>query len=261
MNFSFDLSLVKGYKSPPQIARVLTESWVNSQLYCPHCGYPHLSHFKNNLPVQDFYCKNCNHIYELKSKKGAFGSVIVDGAYETMMEKITARCNPDFLFMNYMITPTSGEVTDLFLVPKHFFVPSVIEMRKPLSSKAKRAGWIGCNILINQIPEQGRIPIITDKVAANINETISLVKQAERLNNETLDANGWLFDILNCVNLISKSEFTLSDIYEFEKDLQLMHPNNHNIQAKIRQQLQHLRDACYIEFLGNGHYKKLKPNK
>ena len=44
----------------------------------------------------------------------------------------------------------------------------------------------------------------------------------------------------------------------FENNLQLMHPNNHNIQAKIRQQLQRLRDANFIEFLGDGNYRKLK---
>ena len=160
--------------------------------------------------------------------------------------------------MNYAMTPTSGEVTDLFLVPKHFFVPSVIEMRNPLSSTAKRAGWKGCNILINQIPEQGRIPIIAHRVACDVDKTVNLVKQVERLNSGTLEANGWLFDVLNCVNLISKLQFTLSDVYMFENNLQLMHPNNHNIQAKIRQQLQRLRDAKFIEFLGDGNYRKLK---
>lgn len=258
MDFSFDMSLAKGYKSKSQIARILTEAWVKSQMFCPHCGYPHLTHLKNNLPVKDFHCENCSRVYELKSKNGPFGSYITDGAYDTMMEKVQNKSVPDFLFMNYAMTPTSGEVTDLFLVPKHFFVPSVIEMRNPLSSTAKRAGWKGCNILISQIPEQGRIPIITHQVASDIAKTVNLVKQAEHLNSGSLEGNGWLFDVLNCVNLIPKSQFTLSDVYMFEKDFQLMHPNNHNIQAKIRQQLQRLRDANYIEFLGDGNYRKLK---
>lgn len=131
------MSLAKGYKSKSQIARVLTEAWVKSQMFCPHCGYPHLTHLKNNLPVKDFHCEICSRIYELKSKNGPFGSYITDGAYDTMMEKVQNKSVPDFLFMNYAMTPTSGEVTDLFLVPKHFFVPSVIEMRNPLSSTAK----------------------------------------------------------------------------------------------------------------------------
>ncbi|MCB9805227.1 hypothetical protein H6769_06535 [Candidatus Peribacteria bacterium] len=33
----------------------------------------------------------------------------------------------------------------------------MIEKRKPLSSTARRAGWTGCNILLNLIPESGKI--------------------------------------------------------------------------------------------------------
>lgn len=32
-------------------------------------------------------------------------------------------------------------VTDFFIVPKHFFVPEIIEKRNPLPDAAQRAGW------------------------------------------------------------------------------------------------------------------------
>jgi type II restriction enzyme len=48
------------------------------------------------------------------------------------------------------------EVTDLFIVSKHFFVREIIEERKPLAPTARRAGWVGCNILLNQIPALGK---------------------------------------------------------------------------------------------------------
>ena len=35
------------------------------------------------------------------------------------------------------------------------------------------------------------------------------------------------------------------------------HINNNHIEAKIRQQLQLLRDKGYIEFLERGHYRKI----
>jgi type II restriction enzyme len=35
----------------------------------------------------------------------------------------------------------------------------------------------------------------------------------------------------------------------------VLHPQNRNIEAKIRQQLQMLRDHGLIEFLGNGRYR------
>ena len=42
------------------------------------------------------------------------------------------------------------------MVPKHFFVPDIIEKRKPLAETARRAGWIGCNIVLKNIPNEGR---------------------------------------------------------------------------------------------------------
>ena len=51
-------------------------------------------------------------------------------------------------------------VEELYFIPKFFFVPEIVEQRKPLSENAKRAGWVGCNILLGEIPIQGRIPIV-----------------------------------------------------------------------------------------------------
>jgi len=46
-------------------------------------------------------------------------------------------------------------------------------------------------------------------------------------------------------------------MYQFEAMLTIKHPNNHNIKAKIRQQLQLLRDKGFIDFLDRGIYKKI----
>lgn len=54
-----------------------------------------------------------------------------------------------------------------------------------------------------------------------------------------------------------KQQFNLQDVYYFDKELQLRHPENHNIKPKIRQQLQFLRDKGFVQFLGNGQYLKL----
>ena len=39
----------------------------------------------------------------------------------------------------------------------------IIEKRKPLSQNAKRAGWIGCNILFQNIPQSGKIFYVQNK--------------------------------------------------------------------------------------------------
>ena len=66
----------------------------------------------------------------------------------------------------------------------------------------------------------------------------------------------WRSDILDCIDKIEHKYFTLYDIYQYEDILKLRHPQNNHIRPKIRQQLQVSRDNGYIEFLGNGNYKK-----
>ncbi|MGN1117481.1 MAG: DpnI domain-containing protein, partial [Acutalibacteraceae bacterium] len=84
MDLDFDKNLCSNYHSHSQIARVLTENWVNANMYCPRCGNPHINHFENNRPVADFFCPVCKNEYELKSKNGVLGHKVCDGAYETM---------------------------------------------------------------------------------------------------------------------------------------------------------------------------------
>lgn len=73
----------------------------------------------------------------------------------------------------------------------------------------------------------------------------------------TSSLSGWKLEIFNCVNSIPNQFFSLKDFNEFEYNLGKKYPTNTRIKAKIRQQLQNLRDLGLIEFLGNGHYKKL----
>ena len=73
--------------------------------------------------------------------------------------------------------------------------------------------------------------------------------------NKNLDSRGWLLDIMKCIEKMDKKDFSLSEIYQFENYLGLKHPNNNNIQAKIRQQLQVLRDKEFLKFTTRGKYE------
>ena len=54
-------------------------------------------------------------------------------------------------------------------------------------------------------------------------------------------------------------EFVLQEFYKaFEDYLGGLHPENRNVQPKIRQQLQILRDNGILEFLNGGHYRVLR---
>lgn len=253
MDLRMDEALGKRYKSKAQKIRVMSESWVGGNMFCPCCGNPHIFELKNNEPVADMKCDNCGGIFELKSKEGRVGKKINDGAYAAMIERITSATNPELFVMQYASDYT---VTDLILVPKFFFIPQVIEKRKPLAPTARRAGWTGCNILYDEIPQQGKISIIKNGLMKSRSEVVEDYARIKKLETSNMNVRSWLFDVLNCVNRIENNEFCLQEVYAYIEVLQAKHTNNHHVEAKIRQQLQFLRDKGFIEFLGGGHYKK-----
>jgi hypothetical protein len=53
--------------------------------------------------------------------------------------------------------------------------------------------------------------------------------------------------------------FALRDVYAIADPLRGAFPKNHNVEAKIRQSLQILRDRGEIAFEGGGRYRKLRP--
>ena len=101
MNLKFNTCLIKDYKSNSQIARVLTENWVSNNSYCPNCGNNILDTYKRNNPAADFFCQKCSADFELKSFKLLPKTRIVDGAYDSMVNKIRTNKNPNFLFLHY----------------------------------------------------------------------------------------------------------------------------------------------------------------
>lgn len=257
MNLIFDLNIADSYRSNSQKARVLTERWVKSNTFCPNCGAIRIYEFENNKPVADFYCVNCKEEFELKSKGSkSIGNKIVDGAYSTMIERINSDNNPNFFFLTY--DNTNWTVSNFMIIPKHFFVSNIIEKRKPLAINARRAGWVGCNIELNKIPQKGRIFLVKNSVVVKQEDVMSEWKQTLFLKEEKGSSKGWILDIMNCLDRINKDNFRLHEIYAFEQELSLKHPDNKFIKDKIRQQLQVLRDKGIIEFKKRGIYQKIK---
>ncbi len=254
MNLHFNKNNIGDYKSGSQIARIITEGWVHKNCYCPNCGEEYLNRYAHNKPVADFYCKKCKEDYELKSKKGDLTNKINDGAYRTMIQRITSRENPNFFFLTYDFK--NLKVNDFLIIPNYFFVPQIIEKRKPLSATAKRAGWIGCNISLTEIPSMGRIFLVKKQKEIDREEVLSKWKETRFIQKATLEGRGWTVDVLNCIDKIPSSEFDLSQIYKFENTLKQRHPNNNFVKDKIRQQLQVLRDKGILEFVSRGKYRK-----
>ena len=173
-----------------------------------------------------------------------------------MIERLKSDNKPNFLLLNY--NASDFKIKNFFVIPKHFFTPDIIEKRKPLSQTARRAGWVGCNILFNNIPQSGKIYIIKNGSIEPKNAVLKNWQRTLFLKEERkIETRGWLLDVMNCIDIINKQKFNLNEIYLFEKTLSKKHPNNKHIKDKIRQQLQILRDRGYIKFIEKGVYQKI----
>jgi type II restriction enzyme len=205
--------------------------------------------------VADFYCSSCQSEYELKSKKDTFLKQIVDGAFDSMISRINSQNNPNFFFLNYSMNQLV--VKNFIVIPKHYFVNDIIEKRKALSPNAKRAGWVGCNILLHNIPESGKIFLVRD---GNIQDKRSVLQNWSKtsfLAKQNIETRGWIIEIMKILDRISQKSFTLKDVYMYLTELQIKFPHNNFIKDKIRQQLQVLRDKGLLEFNGKGNYTKV----
>lgn len=255
MDLNFDISVAEGYASNSQIARLLTENWVSRNVYCPSCGNSNLLSFKNNNPVGDFHCDICKAEYELKSKKDSFTQRIVYGAFSSMIQRINSSNNPHFFFLNY--SNTESKVKNFLVIPKHYFIDDIIEKRTPLADTARRAGWIGCNILLNNIPTSGKIFLVKNEQIVPTRSVLESWNKTAFLANQKKEARGWTIETLKLLDQIQSNEFDLNDVYAFETELKDKFPSNNFIKDKLRQQLQVLRDRGLLEFRGRGKYRKI----
>ena len=254
MKLNLNKKLAAAYHGKSQKIRVLTEDWVDRWVFCPNCGRFDIQRYENNRPVADFHCAHCLEEYELKSKQNLFGVKIVDGAYRTMMERLKSAQNPNLFLLTYRIE--NPLVTNFYVIPKYFFVPGMIEKRSPLSQTARRAGWIGCNILVRQVPEAGKIFFVRNGTIRSKKEVLADWQRTHFLKSEQeITAKGWLLDVMRSIEKIGKREFMLENVYAFKKQLARWHPENRHIEDKIRQQLQVLRDKGYLEFSQRGRYR------
>ena len=244
------------YKGAQQV-RVRSEQWFKQWAFCPNCGAPELAQLPNNSPVRDFVCRVCGAQYELKSKGGLWGAKIVDGAYHTMMTRLTAFDSPHLCLVSYR--PELFRVEQALVVPKYFFQPALIEARRPLAATARRAGWVGCNIRLHEIPQMGKIWLVRDGQAVPKRKVMMQWRQSCFLATESnVVRRGWLLDMMQLIERLDRAEFSLREIYTFVDEMRLRHPHNQHVEDKMRQQLQRLRDLGYLEFTRRGCYRLVR---
>ena len=135
-------------------------------------------------------------------------------------------------------------------------VPDGAHPRPPLAPTARRAGWIGCNINLKNVPEAGRIFVVKNGALVPKELVLERWNQTRFLRRGGVEARGWLLEVLRCVEQFGSAEFTLAEMYAFEDRLSRTYPENQHVREKIRQQLQVLRDHGLVDFLGRGLYRR-----
>ncbi len=125
---------------------------------------------------------------------------------------------------------------------------------------ARRRGWIGSTILLRDLPSDGRVSVVDDSTVRKPDEVREDWKKFEFLRSDARAKGGWGAEILACVRRLQAetgvNDFTLQEFYvRYADELAARHPENHNVNPKIRQQLQVLRDGRLLDFLGRGRYR------
>lgn len=115
------------------------------------------------------------------------------------------------------------------------------------------------NILLSVPKEKQKRIKITER--ALFEEVLNDENSTERfdggISSILSNLSPWEKDVFGCLLKLDSDVFNLREVYYFEKNLSRLHPKNRNVKAKIRQQLQYLRDIGLIEFTKPGIYKKL----
>jgi len=253
MNLELPTQNLARYKSGSQRARVGTESWGAANFFCPVCDSPRLDVAPHGTATLDYSCSKCDSPFQLKSQSKPFGAKILDSAYSQMKRAILTDHTPNLFVLHYDLT--AWAVRTVILIPHFAFALSAIERRPPLAPTARRAGWIGCNILLDKIPAHARIPVVSEGTPHTPREVRASYNRLRPLEKLQAEKRGWTLDVLQVLQSLGKPEFTLADVYAHSTHLAKLHPDNRHVRDKIRQQLQVLRDLGLLSFLGSGEYR------
>jgi type II restriction enzyme len=170
-----------------------------------------------------------------------------------MHRAITADQTPNMFFLHYKLPQLTVE--SVLLIPRFAFSMSCVEKRPPLSSKAVRAGYVGCYFVLDRIPPGARIPIVRNARPVDSSQVRRAYDKIRSLETIKVEKRGWTLDVLQVVQSLGKVHFTLADVYAHADALAKLHPNNAHVRDKIRQQLQVLRDLGLLQFPGPGSYR------
>lgn len=241
------------YKSASQKARVLTEAWASDNLKCPACGGT-LILLPANSRTSDLRCQSCGETYQLKSQSKPFGKKILGAEYNTTIQAIRDGRHPSLILLQYDLNSLS--VQEVRILHRSWITEQSIIPRRPLGPQARRAGWQGCLLALESIPSTAFIDVVRNGSVCPSQIVRSKWQTAHSVSTLAYAQRGWVALVLRIVELLPQ-EFTLQQVYAYESELARSYPANKNIRAKIRQQLQIIRDLGLIQFIGPGVYRRV----
>ena len=166
------------------------------------------------------------------------------------MKEIIRYGDEIFYFLSY---DPNYKVKNLIVVPNYFLQYKVIEKRKPLPITAKRPGWIGCNILLDQTPEIGKIKLIENSQCIKHNVVQKIWQKTIFLGQQNqVESRGWLLEVMKCIDMLGMKSFNLQHLYTYESYLSQRHPNNHHMKLDsncnffVTKDIWNLKNAGFI---------------
>jgi len=167
LNLSLPTHLAKAYKNKSQIARATTEPWVAANVACPECGGT-LSEYRGSMKGKDVYCESCGADFQIKSSSKPFKKSIVGAEYSTTLNSVKADNSPSFMLLHYNMS--NMMVVDFQIIHRSAINEDNVIPRKPLSKTARRAGWQGCFINIDNVSQSAKTDVVKGGVIINSND-------------------------------------------------------------------------------------------
>ena len=128
------------YASRSQVARVAIETWAARNVVCWRCSGA-LIPAPPNAHLLDAICANGAHEVQIKAFSGIAGDHITGAAFEPIRKRLVEAALPDYLLISY---DRPREVVVLAeYVDGETIVQERVASRRPLAATARRAGWVG----------------------------------------------------------------------------------------------------------------------
>ena len=119
-----------------------------------------------------------------------------------------------------------------------------------ITGKLKQGNLNDIQTLIDSVPKETRIELPNYELGNDEVYSYDIIRSSPNLL-------GWKKDVYDIIVKFIDNHFTLHDFEIHLSYLKALHPQNNNIEAKVRQVLQQLRDLGLIKFEGNGSYMRL----